>query len=576
MNNTHLVPEHPNRTVMFLDNGVPIPIISDYSDPNASYQIGFALSKSTRVEIEEFEPSLIHITCPDCTCLHLIQYAREKEIPLMGTYHSNIPEYLEHYPGVSWFKHILRAFFRHQYNFLQALYAPTPYIQRHLAKHYHLDKGTNLCVWGRGIDLEKFSTKHRSLDFRRKLGIADHEVVILWVGRLVAEKRPDIFARVVKRLHAQGIPFKAVVVGAGPNDDQIIDLPNTHFLGWLSGDELSVAYASSDVFLFPSAVETFGNVTLEAAASGLPLVVESGCSGHLVENGVNGFACGEDDENSWFEGTLNLVVNHEFRRNASVASRNLSLNYEKGTVMRRMIDNYTRVTDEFFTEFGGRHENRDIAFTRPDSFPGGTHPRPLGLMVIEFVVVCLLKWAFNIESFYYWMKGRKISSSSEASTVVVVGPDGKNIVAAKKNVGSHDDTDDEEDPETQELLSTSDASTVASTATGASLPTSQPAKKVADFKKREPCACMHVAARIFIALIFLQWRMESNFRKAIGFVCSPSKWTTVARQRKDSSVADAAQILGKEDRSLDENVSLHGNRGDEELGRRVRSAPMDG
>ena len=97
------------------------------------------------------------------------------------------------------------------------------------------------------------------------------DVVVLFVGRLVPEKRPDIFADVVKRLAAEGrgLRFKALVVGAGPYQDEMKALPNTTCLGWVGGAELAVAYASSDIFLFPSSVETFGNVTLEAAASGL-------------------------------------------------------------------------------------------------------------------------------------------------------------------------------------------------------------------------------------------------------------------------------------------------------------------
>ena len=99
----------------------------------------------------------------------------------------------------------------------------------------------------------------------------------MYVGRLVPEKRPDIIATVVKRLTAQNVKFACVIVGAGPAEHLIENLPNTHHLGWLNGDQLTEAYASSDIFLFPSSVETFGNVTLEAAASGLPLVVEGSC-----------------------------------------------------------------------------------------------------------------------------------------------------------------------------------------------------------------------------------------------------------------------------------------------------------
>ena len=98
--NTHLDGQHPNRSVLFLDNSVEIPFINDPTTPALSYHVGFSLSNKVKQEIEVFEPSIIHITCPDVTCLHLIQYARNKELPLMGTYHSNIPEYMEHYPGI--------------------------------------------------------------------------------------------------------------------------------------------------------------------------------------------------------------------------------------------------------------------------------------------------------------------------------------------------------------------------------------------------------------------------------------------------------------------------------------------
>ena len=136
--NTHLDGQHPNRSVLFLDNSVEIPFINDPTTPALSYHVGFSLSNKVKQEIEVFEPSIIHITCPDVTCLHLIQYARNKELPLMGTYHSNIPEYMEHYPGIGWVKFALGAFFRHEYNFLQHLYVPTPYIRQHLVESWNL------------------------------------------------------------------------------------------------------------------------------------------------------------------------------------------------------------------------------------------------------------------------------------------------------------------------------------------------------------------------------------------------------------------------------------------------------
>lgn len=249
---TNLVPEHPNRRVIFLDNSRPIPFVQDPNNPEHVYQLGFGLSSRVRRQLDEFEPSIIHLTCPDCTALHLIEYARQKELPIMGTYHSNIPEYMEHYRGMSWLKHILSAWIRHQSNFLLAVYTPTPFIQRHLTNAYQFDRVTDLQVWGHGVDVDKFHPSHRSLKFRRNLGIGDHEVVIVWVSRLVPEKRPDIFGQVVKRLHARNLPFHALVIGAGQCEEEIKALPNTTFAGWFNEEQLSVAYASSDIFLFPS------------------------------------------------------------------------------------------------------------------------------------------------------------------------------------------------------------------------------------------------------------------------------------------------------------------------------------
>jgi phosphatidylinositol alpha 1,6-mannosyltransferase len=379
-----------------MDNAIPIPFLHDPERPEHSYQLGFALSPTVKKQLDEYEPSLVHITVPDSTSLHVIQYARNKEIPMMGTFHSNIPEYMEHYPGLSWLKHILGAFFRHQYNYLQALYVPTPFIQRHLIDSYEMDRVTTLKVWGRGVDVEKFSPAYRSLQYRQTLGVDDDTPIVLWVGRLVPEKRPDIFASVVRRLHSRGIKFHALVVGAGPSQDEIKSLPNTTFAGWMNADQLSTVYASSDVFLFPSAVETFGNVTLEAAASGLPVVVEAGCSGHLVHDGENGFAAPADDEEAFFEATLVLLEDRQLREEYSASSREIALSMEKSSVVRQMLDNYSFITDQFYTEYAGRHANRDAIYTRPGSFLLGRYPRPMILVFVEFIFILLFKLVWNI------------------------------------------------------------------------------------------------------------------------------------------------------------------------------------
>lgn len=424
----HLPSRHPNRTVIFLDNAVPIPFLQDPNNSDNSYQIGFSISNDVKVKLNDFQPTIVHVTVPDVTCLHLIQYAREKQLPLMGTYHSNIPDYFTHYPGIGWLKHIMAGYERHQYNFLQALFVPTPFMRRHLMveQHYRLHNVTDLKVWGRGADLERFHPSHRSEEYRARYGFVPDDVVLTWVGRLVPEKRPDIFAYVVRRLASEGVPFKALIVGAGPSENEMKSLPNTTFAGWATGDELAVAYASSDVFLFPSSVETFGNVTLEAAASGLPLVVDSGCSGHLVEHGVNGFACKEGDVESYYQGILSLVLDKSKRETMSKEGRRLSLNFEKRTVCRKMIDNYSNITEEFYGLYRGDHANRDRIYeNKSDSFLAGCNVRSTGLILVEFLFILFFRVMYRIAQLLGTMQrfvvsiGTKNDSTTTAEALVV-------------------------------------------------------------------------------------------------------------------------------------------------------------
>jgi len=392
----HLPNRHPNRTIIFLDNAVPIPFLYDPNNPENSYRLGFSISAEVQKKLDNFRPTIVHVTVPDITCMYLLQYARDRQLPLMGTYHSNLADYFNHYPGIGWLKHIMASYERHNFNFLQALFVPTPFIRRHLTveEHYRFDKVTDLKIWGRGVDLERFHPSHRSDIFRARYGFEADDVIVTWVGRLVPEKRPDIFAYVVRRLADEGIKFKALVVGAGPCEGEIKSLPNTTFVGWVTGDELAVAYASSDVFLFPSAVETFGNVTLEAAASGLPLIVDSGCSGHLVHHGVNGFACKEDDLESYYNGTLSLVLDNSRRKSMSKEGRKFSLRFENITVCRQMIENYSNVTEEFYGLYRGNHANRDRVYERkPDSFLAGSCLRPTSLVLIKYIFVFVF-WMF--------------------------------------------------------------------------------------------------------------------------------------------------------------------------------------
>lgn len=567
---THMDGEHPNRSVIFLDNSIPIPFLHDPNNPASSYQLGFALSKHVKERIAEFEPSLIHITVPDCTCLHLIQYAREKEIPLMGTYHSNIPEYMSHYPGLGWLKHILAAFFRHQYNFLQTLYVPTPFIHKYLSDTFQMDKVTKLGVWGRGIDLERFSPSHRSMEFRQRMGFSENDVVVMWCGRLVPEKRPDIFCKVVRRLHERKIPFKALVVGQGPVEEDVKNLPNTVFAGWMTGDELAIAYASCDVFLFPSAVETFGNVTLEAAASGLPLVVEAGCSGHLVNHGLNGYACQDNDVDAYFDATLCLVVDDTRRKVMSEEGRKFSLRFEKREVCRKMVDNYSTVTDDFFYLYGGHHYNRDREYQNEHSFLGGNRPRPTFLVLVELLFIFLFIVVFHVASFVVYVKKFVMPyvASSDSSVSPPVVPDRSTVVAPQSTLRQLSldvhlrcieevEEGNESDGETQDsrikkviVVPMKDDDETDST-TSLSDDSSSNGRHVGTLScctapRHMSFSISHTLAISFVKLLQLQFRIESQLRNMASDKLSSANWSSAKRKRKNSSMGVDLCYMDKE------------------------------
>jgi hypothetical protein len=463
---------------------------------------------------------------------------------------------MDHYPGVSWAKHVISAFFRHQYNFLQRLYVPTPYIQDFLAQSHQMDGVTDLHVWGRGIDLKKFSPSYRSMTFRQKLGIDDEDVVVCFVGRLVPEKRLDIFSNVVRRLRARNVPFHALVIGSGPMEEELRDLPNTTLCGWLDGQELSVAYASSDVFLFPSAVETFGNVTLEAAASGLPLVVEAGCSGHLVKHGVNGYACDADSADAFFEGTLRLVVNEEERMSFSLASREHSMQFEEQKVMRRMVENYAEVTDEFYCDYGGRHENRDKLLWKDESFRAGNYPRPMLLLCLERLIemILLVMWHLTMIFFYF-------RDCLPGPPDVVTPPPRMAAATARKQqkqcpkmdpTSSHNPGEDSCGL-LSEVTSPTELSSGSSDRSRSSL--SRSADSAAPSKTCLDGQIPHSMAKGFVRIVEYQCLFESYLRSSLSS-CSRPTLLFSRRGRKDSNLCERSRDQGLfDDGSIDVSSS---------------------
>ena len=276
------------------------------------YRLSLILSPYLKKELREFAPDIVHIATPDIVGFQALLWAKMNHVPTACSYHTRFNSYLEYYnvgflEGSSWL--IWREF----YGNCDHVYVPSKEIKQELQEHGIKNE---IKIWARGVDGDVFNPKFRCPAWRREIGVGEGEVVVLLVCRMVWEKNLELFAKTVEALQARGMRFKSVVVGEGPARAELERrLPNTAFLGNLKGVDLSVAYANADIFLFPSTTETFGSTTLEAMASGLPVVVSnSSGSNSIVKHDQNGFIADPKDVEAFATYTGRLISDAPLRR----------------------------------------------------------------------------------------------------------------------------------------------------------------------------------------------------------------------------------------------------------------------
>ncbi len=313
---------------------VPIP-------GRAEYRFTTGFPADLRAEVEAFAPDIVHIATPDVLGHRALTWARKKGIPAVATYHTHFLAYADYY-GLGVARPLLRFIARYFYNRCREVYVPTREMERSLR-----DQGVTATIklWPRGIELDRFSPAHRSDAWRTEQGFAPDEVVVSFVSRLVKEKGPDVFAEVVRRLQREELLVRALVVGDGPEREAMAQaLPRASFTGHISGEALATAYASSDVFLFPSETETFGNVTLEAMASGLaPVCADAAGSRSLIDDGRTGLLCPPRDTDAFTAATRRLTLDADLRARLGHAGRDEAHEYSWPTVLARMVTYYRGV-----------------------------------------------------------------------------------------------------------------------------------------------------------------------------------------------------------------------------------------
>lgn len=207
------------------------------------------------------------------------------------------------------------------------------------------DMHDDITIWSRGVDRTIFDPSKRDMEWRRSLGLEDDDVAIVFLGRLVMEKGLDVFADTIIELRKRQVPHKVVVIGDGPAKDWFKQaLPGGIFAGFQTGADLGRALASGDIFFNPSITETFGNVTLEAMASGLP-VVAAGATGasSLVTPDETGQLVPPGDAAAFAEAIAPYCTDDAHRHAHGAAGERKSREYSWDAINQVVVDTYIRL-----------------------------------------------------------------------------------------------------------------------------------------------------------------------------------------------------------------------------------------
>ena len=354
-----------NKLVGYLESqGVPVRVYSPTGDTPAfpptgtlisapsvpipgrtEYRFGIGINARVRRDIEAFAPTLFHLSAPDLLGFAAKREAKRLGIPAVASFHTRFDTYFQFY-GLGWFRKHAENILRRFYSDLPEVYATSEGFAEVLREQGISD---HIEIWSRGIDRTRFNPQRRSLEWRRTMGIADSDVVIGFVGRLVLEKGLDVVAATKAELERRGVACKLLIVGDGPARDTFeAQAPGAIFTGQLSGDALAVAYASFDMLINPSTTETFGNVTLEAMASGLPVVAALATGNNcLVDDGVSGALVPPGDIAAFADAIAALIADPQARAAAGAAGVARAQGYDWDTINGEMLTHYRAVVANY-------------------------------------------------------------------------------------------------------------------------------------------------------------------------------------------------------------------------------------
>jgi glycosyltransferase involved in cell wall biosynthesis len=294
-----------------LVRGLPLPL-------HRGLQAGLPARRAILPAWRGFRPDVVHVMSEGPLGWSALRAAQGLDLPVLTSFHTNFPSYGRHY-GLGALRGAALAYLRRFHAHGACALVPTAQVRHELAR----EGFDRISVLGRGVDTALFAPGQRRLELRERWGAGPRDPVALVVGRLAPEKNVPLALRAFEAMQAACPAARLVVVGEGPERQRLTAMaPGAVFTGMLRGEELAAHYASADIFLFPSLTETFGNVLLEAMASGLSVVAYAdAAAAQHVRPGANGLLAACGDEPAFIAHAVRLAEQPELRRRLTIAAR---------------------------------------------------------------------------------------------------------------------------------------------------------------------------------------------------------------------------------------------------------------
>jgi glycosyltransferase involved in cell wall biosynthesis len=295
--------------------------------------------------INAFRPDVVHIATEATLGLSVLRFARRRGLAVVSSFHTNFDQYSGHY-RVGWARNAIWRYLRWFHNRTAETYVPSETTIRQLDRLGF----ERMVLWKRGVDRSLFRPERLGrIELRRALGWSADDLVVTYVSRIAPEKNVDYLADALTIVAERRPDVRILLVGDGPTRPALAQRIGhfAHFAGYRQGEDLADHYAASDIFAFCSLTETFGNVVLEAMASGLPVVaLRAGGVGETIQSGTTGVLVDPSEPpESFANALLGLIAEPQQRKRMAGAARNYAVSQSWDAIMGGLRERYQAVIE---------------------------------------------------------------------------------------------------------------------------------------------------------------------------------------------------------------------------------------